>query len=117
MYLVRQWRHVLLVVLAIVALGAIAACGDDDDNTTNTPAASGNPTGSAGPSGAPSDMAPDAQQTYTLNVGAEPSSIDPQAQSYTYEATVTNATYLALFDQDPETSQLTPLAASEIPSK
>src|SRR4029079_17119471 len=53
----------------------------------------------------------------TLNLGAEPTSIDPQAQSYTYEATVTNNTYITLFDQDPQTSQLTPLAASEVPTK
>ena len=112
MNLVRQWRYVLLAMLAIAALGVMAACGDDDNAGTNTPAASGSPTPSTGPT----DMAPDAQQLYTLNGRAEPSSIDPQAQSYTYEALVTNATYLPLFDQDPETSQLTPLAAVEVPT-
>jgi oligopeptide transport system substrate-binding protein len=115
MNLVRQWRYVLLAIIALVALGALAACGDDDDNATKTPAGSGSATPAG--TGVPSDAAPDAQQSYTLNVGAEPSSIDPQAQSYTYEATVTNNTYIALFDQDPETSQLTPLAAAEVPTK
>lgn len=110
MNLVRQWRYVLLAMLAIAALGAMAACGDDD-NATNTPAVT-TPAASEGPS----DMAPDAQQLYTLNDRAEPSSIDPQAQSYTYEALVALNTYITLFDQDPQTSQLIPLAAAEVPT-
>jgi oligopeptide transport system substrate-binding protein len=120
MILVRQWRHVLLAVIAVIGLVALAACGDDDDNkASNTPAASSSTGGSASPTatgGAPADMAPDADQSITINPGAEPSSIDPQAQSYTYEATITNNTYIALFGQDPQTSQLTPLAASEVPT-
>ncbi len=118
MKLPKQWRYLLLATLAIGALMALAACGGDDDNTTST-----TPTGSAAssetpaPGGPPADAAPDAQQTYTANARAEMTSIDPQAQSYTYEATIVKNTYLTLFDQDPVTSQLTPLAATEVPTK
>ena len=114
MKMVRQWRYLLLATLAIVALAAVAACSSSDDSTsTPTPKGSGSPAAS----GPPADAAPDAQQLLTINLGAEPSTIDPQAQSYTYEATVVNNTFLTLFDQDPTTSQLTPNAASAVPSR
>src|SRR5258708_19569998 len=113
--MVRQWLYLLLATLAIVALAALAACSSSDDSTsTPTSNASGSATPKA--SGPPADAAPDAQQLYTLNTRAEPSSIDPQAQSYTYEATVVNNIFLTLFDQDPTTSQLTPNAPAEVPS-
>jgi oligopeptide transport system substrate-binding protein len=115
MKMVRQWRYLLLATLAIVALAVLAACSSGDNATsTPTPKTSGTATPVA--SGPPAGAAPDAQQLLTINTGAEPSSIDPQAQSYTYEATITNNTFIALFGQDPTTSQLTPLAASEVPT-
>ncbi len=43
MSLLRQWRYLLITLLAVVALVAVAACGDDDDDgdeATDTPAAS-----------------------------------------------------------------------------
>jgi ABC-type oligopeptide transport system substrate-binding subunit len=108
MKMVRQWRYILLATLAIVALAVLAACSSSDDSTsTPTPKASG---------GLPADAAPDAQQLLTINTRAEPSSIDPQVMLYTYEASITNNTFLNLFDQDPTTSQLTPNAASVVPS-
>ncbi len=61
-------------------------------------------------------MAPDAQQLLTINPGAEPSTIDPQAQSFTYEATIVNNIFLTLFSLDPTTSQLTPNAAAVVPT-
>ena len=113
MGLLNKWRYLLFATVAVFTLGALAACGDDDDNSSsNTPAASAQPSGT----GAPSDAAPDAQQNITINVGAEPNTIDPQAQSYTYEATVVKNSFMTLFDQDPQTSQLTPLAAAEMPT-
>jgi ABC-type transport system substrate-binding protein len=111
MSLLKQWRHLLLAVIAIAALGALAACGDDDTG------GSASPTQSGSPSGAPSDAAPDSDQKLTMNIRAEPGSIDPQAQGYTYEATVVNTIYTTLFWQDPTTSQLTPRAALEVPTK
>ncbi|MBC8104401.1 MAG: hypothetical protein H7Z41_17635, partial [Cytophagales bacterium] len=110
MNLVRQWRYVLLAMLAIVALGVMAACGDDDDAATNTPGAT--TTGTAGPS----DMAPDSEQVLRINDPAEPVTLDPQALSYTGENMIAHNLYITLFDQDPETSQLTPWAAAEIPT-
>jgi oligopeptide transport system substrate-binding protein len=109
MKMVRQWRYLLLATLAIVALAVLAACSSSDDTTST-------PTPKASASGPPADAAADAQQLLTINPGAEPSSIDPQAQSYTYEATIVNNTFLTLFDQDPTTSQLTPNAASAVPT-
>jgi oligopeptide transport system substrate-binding protein len=115
MKMVRQWRYLLLATLAVVAFAVMAACSSSN-NATSTPTS--NASGSATPkaSGPPADAAPDAQQLLTINPGAEPSSIDPQAMSYTYEATIVNNTFLTLFDQDPTTSQLTPNAASVVPS-
>jgi oligopeptide transport system substrate-binding protein len=113
MKMVRQWRYLLLATLAIVALAVLAACSSSDDSTS-TPTAKGS--GSPAASGPPADAAPDAQQLYTMNLRAEPSTLDPQAQSYTYEATIVSNIFLTLFDQDPATSQLIPNAASVVPS-
>jgi ABC-type transport system substrate-binding protein len=103
-------------MLAVLALGIMAACGDDDDDATTTPAASTGASGTPEASEGPSDMAPDAEQVLRVNLGAEPGTIDPQAMAYTHEASVVQNSYIALFDQDPETSQLTPLAAAELPT-
>jgi len=115
MKMVRQWRYLLLATLAIVALAVLAACSSSDDSTS-TPTTNGS--GSATPvaSGPPADAAPDAQQLMTINIHAEPTTIDPQAASYTGETTVVSNAFLELFDQDPTTSQLTPNAASAVPS-
>jgi oligopeptide transport system substrate-binding protein len=115
MKLPKQWRYLLLAAFAIGALAALAACGGDNDNASSTPTGGASATPAA--SGPPADAAPDAQQIYTASLRAEPSSIDPQAMSYTYEATIVQNTFLTLFDQDPETSQLIPNAALEVPTK
>jgi oligopeptide transport system substrate-binding protein len=113
MKMVRQWRYILLAALAIVALAVLAACSSSDDSTsTPTNKASGTPAAS----GPPADAAPDAQQLMTINIHAEPTTIDPQTQSYTGEATVVLNTFLTLFDQDPTTSHLTPNAAAAVPT-
>ena len=114
MKMVRQWRYLLLATLAIVALAVLAACSSSDDSTsTPTPKGSGSPAAS----GPPTDAAADAQQTLTMNLAAEPGTIDPQAQAYVHEATVVNGAYYTLFWQDPKTSQLTPRAAIEVPTQ
>ena len=115
MSLLKRWRILALTAIAVAVLGAVTACsGDDNASNTPTGSAAGSPTPTS--SGPPSDAAPDASQNLTINTGAEPNTIDPQAQSYTYEATVVKNTYLTLFDQDPKTSQLIPLAAAEVPT-
>src|SRR5881409_1745245 len=102
MALFKHWRYLVLALLSVAALTAFAACGDDEEEkATTTPGASGEPT----------DMAPDADQKMTVNIRAEPNTIDPQGHSYTYEANVVKNTYMTLFDQDPKTSELTPYAA------
>lgn len=108
MSLLKHWRFLIVAAVLVFALAALAACGDDDDN-------GGTATGTNAPS-ATSDMAPDAEQVLRINIRAEPNTVDPQAMSYTYEATVVNNSFIALFGQDPQTSQLTPLAAAEVPT-
>ena len=103
----------ILSIIAVAGIGALVLIGVVVSGQLGGSGSASAPTSS----GAATDRAPDAQQIYTANLGAEPSSIDPQAQSYTYEATVVKNTFLTLFDQDPQTSQLTPLAAAEIPTK
>jgi ABC-type transport system substrate-binding protein len=115
MKMVRQWRYLFLATIAIVALAVLAACSSGD-NTTSTPTLKASGAATPVPSGPPADAAPDAQQLLTINTQAEPHTIDPQGESYTYESTIDANTYLALFDQDPTTSQLTPYAASAVPS-
>ncbi len=107
------WVAGLMAVSALIA----AACGGGGGGSTPT-AGAGTTAGPAATTagGVPSDAAPDSQQVLTWNVGAEPSSIDPQAQSYTYEYSVVHNLYMSLFDQDPKTSKLIPWAASEMPT-
>jgi len=102
-------RGYLLSVVAIGAVLAFAACGGGNNESAGTT--------SPGASGAPSDLAPDSDQKMTMNIRAEPNTIDPQGQSYTYEATVVKNTYITLFDQDPKTTALTAYAAQDVPTK
>ena len=109
----KHWRTLLLGVFVIAAITAIAAaCGGDDDTTTTTTTS----TATTGTSGAPTDMAPDAQQILRVNDPAEPGTLDPQALAYSGENTIAHNLYITLFDQDPQTSQLIPWAAAEIPT-
>ena len=61
-------------------------------------------------------MAPADQQKLTVNAQSEPNTEDPQAVSYTYELTVNHQLFVALFDQDPKTSQVIPWGAVEVPT-
>ncbi len=109
MTFLKPWRYLLLAPLAIAAVAAFSACGGDDSGgATNTPGASG--------TGTPTDMAPDSQQTLSVNDHAEPATLDPQAAAYSGELPIVHNTYVTLFDQDPKTSQLTPWAAAEVPT-
>src|SRR6266542_1260871 len=104
-----KYRGYLLSLVALGAVLAVAACGGGEEKGGASPGAT--------QEGQPSDLAPDADQKMTMNIRAEPNTIDPQAQSYTYEATIDKNTYMTLFDQDPKTTQLTPYAAAEVPTK
>src|SRR5439155_7195003 len=99
MSFLKHWRFLLLTLVAIGALGAFAACGDNNEGG----GASGGATSSGGgvPSGQPTDLAPDSEQVLRWNIEAEPNSLDPAAIAYTYEISVVHNTYLTLFDQDP----------------
>src|SRR6266498_3255136 len=104
-----KYRGYLLSLVALGAVLAVAACGGGEEKGGASPGAT--------QEGQPSDLAPDADQKMTMNIRAEPNTIDPQAQSYTYEATVVNNTYLRLFDQDPKTTDLAAYGAEVVPTK
>src|SRR5437899_6990599 len=108
MRFLKHWRFLLLALLPVAMLAVFSACSSSNENNPSGSAGGASGSGGAIPSGPPSDLAPDAQQTLSVNIRAEPSSIDPQAQSYTYEATVVKNTYATLLDEDPATGQLVP---------
>ncbi len=112
MSLLKHWRFVLSTAVALAVLTGFIACGGDDNEGAGSPTKTG-----AAASGVPTDLAPDSAQVFKWNIRAEPSSIDPQAQSYTYEANVVKNIYATLLDQNPETSELIPYAAAEVPTK
>lgn len=112
---VRNKLFLLLAASMSATLIVAAACGS---SSSNTPAGGSSPSsGSTTTGGAPSDMAPASQQNLTVNDQSEPNTLDPQALSYNYELSVAHQLFITLFDQDPKTSQLTPWAASEVPTK
>ena len=120
----RKKLFLLLAGSMTAVLVVAAACGggtssSDKTSTASAGGGSGNTpaSGSTSTSGTPADMAPADQQVLTVNAQAEPNTEDPQAVSYTYELTVNHQLFMNLFDQDPKTSQLTPWAAAEVPTK
>ncbi len=120
----NRWFVLLMAPLA-AAMVLAAACGSGTSSTdkTSTAAAGGTTAGTTPASGSttasgslPSDAAPAAQQVLTTNIASEPNTLDPQAESYTYESTVVHQLFIELFDQNPKTSELTPWAATEVPT-
>ncbi|TAK60891.1 MAG: peptide ABC transporter substrate-binding protein [Dehalococcoidia bacterium] len=116
---VRNRWFLLFTALVSIAMIAAVACGgtSSSDKTATASAGGGGKTPAAtSAGGAPADMAPTDQQKLTLNAQSEPNTEDPQAVSYTYELTVNHQLFVALFDQDPKTSQLIPWGAAEVPT-
>lgn len=117
----NRWSLLLIAPLAAILVVA-AACGGGKSSAdkTSTAAAGGGTTPAAGGTsstgGRPSDAAPAAQQNFTTNIAAEPNTIDPQAESYTYESSVVHQLFISLFDQDPKTSELIPWGATAVPT-
>jgi len=81
-------------------------------STPSTAAPSAAPTTAAGPTAA--DMAPD--QTFRINLGDEPATIDPNRASWTQERSVIDLVFEELLKFDLKTLELQPAVAKEIPS-
>ena len=104
MSLVKQWRYLLITLLAIVALVAVAACNDDDDggdDPTDTPAAS-------------ETDAPVAGGEITIHT-TEPESLDPHFADFSVDITIIQMINRGLYDILPG-GVLRPAYASALPT-
>jgi ABC-type oligopeptide transport system substrate-binding subunit len=105
MSLLRQWRYLLLTLLAVSALVAVAACGDDDDGGEDT----------ATPTDAPSETdAPVAGGEITVHT-TEPESLDPHFSDFSVDITIMQMMNRGLYDILPG-GVLRPAYASELPT-
>ena len=86
----KRWRFLLFATVAVFTLAALAACGDDDDSTSNTP------TGAATASGAASDMAP-ADQQKLITQSAEPQFFDPHRSNFEQDIAVERMLFRGLY--------------------
>lgn len=110
MSLVKQWRYLLLTILAIVALGAVAACGDDDDNGgTETPG--GSETATEGPT----ETAPANEGGEITMQVTEPESLDPHFSDFSLDITIIGYTNRGLYDLLPG-GVLQPAYAEDLPT-
>lgn len=107
MSLLRQWRFLLLSILAIVALAAFAACGDDDDGgddeETATPAET--PGGGEGERIDGGDMVVHAQ---------EPDSLDPHFSSFAQDISLHRMLWRGMYWLDKDFN-VTPHMAADDP--
>lgn len=89
----KQWRFLLVAVIAVFVLAALAACGDDDDSggtSTATSAASATNTGGA------DDMAPADQQKLITQSG-EPQFFDPHRSNFEQDIAVERMLFRGLY--------------------
>ena len=94
MTLLKQWRSLLLGVVALAAFAAISACGDDDDNASSTA------TGTAGASTsatAASDAAP-ADQQHLIVQSLEPQFYDPHRSNFEQDISVQRHLFRGLYN-------------------
>ena len=95
MSLLKQWRYLLLSILAIVALAAFAACGDDDDDDDG-----GSPT--AAPTGGEETETPPAATGGDITIQAtEPESLDPHFSDFSLDITIQQMVFRGLYDLLP----------------
>ena len=100
MRLLKQWRYLLITLFAVVALVAVAACGDDDGgDATDTPAAQD--TGEEGGE--------------IIVHTTEPESLDPHFSDFTVDITIMQMMNRGLYDILPG-GVLRPAYAAELPT-
>jgi oligopeptide transport system substrate-binding protein len=97
MSLLKQWRHLLLAMLAIVALGALAACGDDDDDDTGDDGGSPTATTTGGGGG---DERIEGGEITAQHV--EPQSLDPHFSSFAQDISVQRMIWRGLYSLDTD---------------
>jgi oligopeptide transport system substrate-binding protein len=89
MSLLKQWRFVSLAIVAVLALTALAACGDDDSGGSPTP------TGGATTAGG-DDMAPADQQKLVTQSG-EPQFFDPHRSNFEQDIAIERMLFRGLY--------------------
>jgi oligopeptide transport system substrate-binding protein len=108
MSLVKQWRYLLLTLIAIIALGAVAACGDDDDDDdggdTPAPSETDGATETAAPSGG----------EITMQI-TEPESLDAHFSDFSLDITIIQSISRGLYDLPPG-GELVPAYADGLPT-
>ena len=111
MSLLKQWRFLLLTLFAIVALTAVAACGDDDDDDDDE---------SPGPteSGEPSETEPSGDGRIDggelVVHGNEFASLDPHFSSFAQDISLHRMLWRGLYWLDRD-NNVTPGMAAELP--
>jgi oligopeptide transport system substrate-binding protein len=111
MSLLKQWRYLLLTLFAIVALTAVAACGDDDDggdDETDAPTA----TGAESETEAPSD-GERVQGGDMVVQSNEPDSLDPHYSSFAQDISIHRMLWRGLYWLDADFNVLPMMAAAE----
>ena len=89
MSLLKQWRFVSLAIVAVLALTALGACGDDDSGGSPTP------TGGATTAGG-DDMAPADQQKLVTQSG-EPQFFDPHRSNFEQDIAIERMLFRGLY--------------------
>jgi oligopeptide transport system substrate-binding protein len=106
MNLLKQWRYILLTVLAIVALGALAACGDDDDDDDTGESATPTRTGA---------LEGERIDGGTLTVQyLEPQSLDPHFSSFAQDIGFQRMLWRGLYHLDQQ-NEVEPGMAADMP--
>ncbi len=90
MSLFKHWRHLMLAILAIVALGALAACGDDDDDD-------GGGGGTATATADGGDAAPAEDQVLVMH-SVEPQFLDPQRSNFEQDIAIQRMMFRGLYN-------------------
>lgn len=102
----RNWRYLLISLVAISALGAFAACGDDEGD-----GGGGESPGATEPGG---DLADD--QTLRVRLAGEPETLDPQVTGFDVDISIMKQLYRGLLFYDGPDMNLAPAVAKEIPT-
>ncbi len=98
----NQWRVLLLAFLAIAALAAFAACGDDDETGGGTATPAGD------------NLAAD--QTLRIHSVGEPQTLDPQQTGFDVDISIIKQLWRGLLYFDGPDLNLVPAVAEEIPT-
>ena len=100
-----RWRLGVVAFLMIGALFALAACGDDEGGQTPGPGQTPSPAANLA-----------ADQTFRVNLGGEPTTLDPQIVAFSTDLTVVKQLWRGLFYYDGPELNVVAAAAVEVPT-